>query len=114
MPVGVQFRFEARFHGTPLGINDAEIDGMPDAPAGCNHVISEDALFARSEAQNRRARSRCMQPFLRAFERVWESISTVPRRARLQRVLLSAPSPGVRGARARLPAQPGKPPCLSA
>ena len=53
MGVGVQLCFQASLYRWPLRIDDAEINGMPDAPAGRNHVVSKDAFFPRPDAQDR-------------------------------------------------------------
>src|ERR1700730_17379233 len=54
---GVQHGFEACFDAGPLGIDNAEINGMPDASAGRNHVVPEYTLFEGPDAQDRRARA---------------------------------------------------------
>src|SRR5713226_2832768 len=47
-----EFFFKPRFHRQPLGIDDAEIDRMPDAGGGADHVIAEDAFFLGAEAED--------------------------------------------------------------
>jgi hypothetical protein len=39
----------------PFGIDDTEINRMPDAAACGDHVIAKGAFFARSDAENRGA-----------------------------------------------------------
>jgi hypothetical protein len=52
---GIQLCFEVRFRGRPLGIDNAEIDRVPDAAGRSDHVIAEDAFFSRANAQDGRA-----------------------------------------------------------
>ena len=46
---------QAGLHSGPFRIEKAEVNGMPDAPAGRDHVIAEGTLLARSDPKNRRA-----------------------------------------------------------
>src|SRR5215467_833787 len=52
-----EHRFQPCFHLRPLRIDDAVINGMANATASRNHVISEDAFFARANPQNGHARA---------------------------------------------------------
>src|ERR1700686_1963975 len=48
-----KFSFQFRLYAWPFGIDDTEIDGVPDAAACGDHVIPESALLARADPQNR-------------------------------------------------------------
>src|SRR5208282_278625 len=50
--LGKQNGLQPGFHGWPLRIEDAEVDGVPNAAARRDHMVAEGALFARADAQN--------------------------------------------------------------
>src|SRR6185437_1536085 len=50
-----QSGLQAGFHIGPFGVKDAEVDRMPEAASGRDHVIAEGAFLTRADAEDCRA-----------------------------------------------------------
>jgi hypothetical protein len=57
MGSGKHHRLKAGFHVRSFRIEDAEVNGAPDAVGGRDHVIAEGAFLARTDAQDCGARA---------------------------------------------------------
>ena len=51
--LGKHHGLKAGFRVRPFRVEDAEVNGVPDAAAGRDHVIAEGAFLARADAQDR-------------------------------------------------------------
>src|SRR5689334_5426155 len=52
-----QSGLQAGLHFGPLGVQDAEVNRMPEAASGRDHVIPERAFLTRADAEDCRARA---------------------------------------------------------
>src|SRR5258708_37923632 len=52
-----EFALQSGFYIQPFRVEDAEINGVPDAAACGDHVIAKSSFFARADAQNRGPRA---------------------------------------------------------